>query len=150
MIKNLNQRERFLVFVGVPLVLLTGFYLYLWQPAYQEMQRLRVDVPEQRATLAWMQHQLTTYSGGGGGQPVDQRPLLTVIEKMAIAAHIQKTIQRVQPGNDRTVEVWLQEVVADQLFEWIDQLAVRGITVDSATITRGTPGLVSARIRLSR
>ncbi|MGB5709025.1 MAG: type II secretion system protein GspM, partial [Arenicellales bacterium] len=59
-------------------------------------------------------------------------------------------IQRVQPGNDGSVEIWFQEATADQLFSWIDQLANNKIAVLSATITRATPGLVSARIKVNR
>ncbi len=153
MLQNLNNRERLLVLAGLPLVCLIAFFLYVWQPLYEEQKRLRIDVPKQQATLAWMKNRLAGRMPGdlaaASGASADQ-PLLTVIENLAIAAKIQNSIQRVQPGNKGNVEIWFQDVVADQLFRWIDQLSVRGIQVDSATVTRGTPGVVAARLKVGR
>ena len=150
-LQNLNTRERLLILVGIPLVLLVMFYLYLWEPLHLDRARLRTDLPEREATLAWMQHKLADSSSlTVTSAQKDTRPLLTVIEKLAIAARIQRSIQRVQPGSNGSVEIWFQEVVADQLFSWIDQLSVRGVFIESATITRGTPGIVAARIKVSR
>ena len=149
---NLSSRERLLIGIGLPLVLLIIFYLYFWQPYRDELQRLRRMVPEKAATLAWMQHRLAQ-------QPVSDAvtsgsnakgPLLTEIEKLAISTKVQEAIQRVQPGVDGEVEIWFQDVVADQLFRWIDQLSSSFISVESATITRSSPGLVSARVKLNR
>ncbi len=150
--RNLSIRERLLVGLVLPLVAAVLFYLYLWQPTYSQVKRLRLSVPEKNATLAWMQHRLSTADMGSESEPaVDAGgPILTVIEKVAITAGVKPAIQRVQPGNDGSVEIWYQEVVADQLFQWIDQLAATGITVQSATITRLTPGLVSARVKVQR
>ncbi len=148
--QNLNSRERLLVLVGIPMVLLVMFYLYLWEPLYQDRARLRVDLPEKEATLAWMQHRISDRNPVAASAGRDTRPILTVIEKLAISARIQNAIQRVQPGTNGTVEIWFQEVVADQLFQWIDQLSLRGIFIESATITRGSPGLVAARIKVGR
>jgi len=150
-LQNLNTRERLLILVGIPLVLLVMFYLYLWEPLHLDRARLRTDLPEREATLAWMQHKLADSSSlTVTSAQKDTRPLLTVIEKLAIAARIQRSIQRVQPGSNGSVEIWFQEGVADQLFSWIDQLSVRGVFIESATITRGTPGIVAARIKVSR
>lgn len=150
--RNLSSRERLLVGLILPLVAAVLFYLYLWQPTYSEVKRLRLSVPEKNATLAWMRHRLS--SAGSGVQTAtsgqSDGPILTVLEQLAISAGVKPAIQRVQPGNDGSVEVWYQEVVADQLFRWIDQLASAGISVQTATITRLTPGLVSARVKVQR
>jgi len=149
---NLSSREKLLVGIGLPLVLIIIFYLYFWQPTRDELARLQRLVPEKTATLAWMNHQLqqpqinqgTKIAANQGG------PLLTVIEKVAIETAVQGAIQRVQPGAGGEVEIWFQDVVADQLFRWIDKLALNAVTIDSATVTRATPGLVTARVKLSR
>ncbi len=150
-LQNLNARERLLILLGIPVVLVVMFYLYFWEPLHLERSRLRTELPEREATLAWVQHKLAD------GRPIevaaagdDTQPLLTVIEKQAIAARIQKAIQRVQPGSNGSVEIWFQEVVADQLFSWIDQLSTQGVYIESATISRGTPGVVAARIKVAR
>ena len=150
--KNLNQREKLLISLGIPLLLVVMFYLYMWQPLSKELSQLRLKVPENNATLAWMNHQLASFE-----KPTDpaqssgqNQPLLTVIERVAINTKVKDAIQRVQPGNDGSVEIWFQEAVADQLFLWIDQLSGSQVAVVSATITRATPGLVSARVKVNR
>ncbi len=150
--RNLSIREKLLLGLILPLVAAVLFYLYLWQPTYTEVKRLRLSVPEKNATLAWMRHRLANSRTGSESSVAEESrgPILTVIEQVAIAAGVKPAIQRVQPGNDGSVEVWYQEVVADQLFRWIDQLAEAGIAVQTATITRLTPGLVSARVKVSR
>jgi len=125
---NLSSREKLLVGIGLPLVLIIIFYLYFWQPTRDELARLQRLVPEKTATLAWMNHQL-------------QQPQINQGTK--IAAN--------QGGPLLSeVEIWFQDVVADQLFRWIDKLALNAVTIDSATVTRATPGLVTARVKLSR
>ncbi len=150
--RNLNQRERMLVSFGVPVLLVIMFYLYLWQPVAEDIDRLRRKVPENNATLAWMNHQLSSFNKLSATQKSSStsQPLLTVIEQVAIRTNVKDAIQRVQPGNDGSVEIWFQEATADKLFSWVDQLANNRIAVLSATITRATPGLVSARIKVNR
>jgi len=149
---NMSTREKALVGIGLPLVLLVIFYLYFWQPARTELSRLRQLVPEKNATLAWMQHQLRQPQNNQAANSAlnNNTPLLTVIEKVAIETGVQGAIQRVQPGSSGEVEIWYQEVVADQLFRWIDKLALNAVSVESATVTRATPGLVSARVKVNR
>jgi len=141
-----------LVGLGVPVLMVIMFYLYLWQPVAEDIDRLRIKVPENNATLAWMNHQLSSIDKSSASQKSSTtgQPLLTVIEQVAIRTKVKDAIQRVQPGNDGSVEIWFQEAAADQLFSWIDQLANNKIAVLSATITRATPGLVSARIKVNR
>jgi type II secretory pathway component PulM len=150
--QNLSSRERLLVGVVLPLVSLVLAYLYLWQPLRDDVSRMRLSVPEKTASLAWMRYRLanTDVADVASGRVANDGPLLTVIERVAIDAGIKNAIQRVQPGNDGSVELWFQEVVADQLFRWIDQLSGSGIAVYTATVTRASPGLVSARIKLRR
>lgn len=149
---SLNHREKLLVGFGVPLLLVVIFYLYMWTPVSKELSQLRLKVPENNATLAWMNHQLASLKQSSvSNQSQNQnQPLLTVIEQAAIKAKVKDAIQRVQPGNDGSVEIWFQEAVADQLFNWIEQLSSSKVSVLSATITRATPGLVSARIKVIR
>ncbi len=150
--QNFNIREKILVGLLLPLILMLVFYLYLWQPTKLELGKLRLAVPQDNATLAWMKFRLNdgVVNSDGEDQAGQNKPLLTVIEKVAIDTGIKNSIQRVQPGESGVVEIWFQEVVADQLFAWIDQLAVNGISVDSAAITRAIPGRVSARIKVIR
>ena len=149
---SLSKRERILVGVAFPLVFVILFYFYFWQPVVSDLGKLRLGVPEKNATLAWMRNRLANAGSANETAAESDRdaPLLTVIEQVAITSGVKAAIQRVQPGSDGSVEIWFQEVVADQLLRWVDQLSGSGIAVDTATITRASPGMVSARIKLRR
>ena len=152
--QRLNQRERFLLGVAIPVVIVVILYTNLFQPTYDKVRSLRLSVPEDNATLAWMKFQLqespSVAVSGQDNAVVNDKPLLTEVETVAKQARIAASIQRVQPDRSNNVEIWFQEVVADRLLDGIDKLAKRNIAIASATITRGKPGMVSARIKLTR
>ena len=148
--QRLNKRERFLVGVCLPIVAVVIFYLYFWQPTEEELVRLRLTVPEKVATLAWMEHRLQNANPTKKTQSSSNEPLLTTVEKVAIVVNVKNAIQRVQPGKNNSIEIWFNEAVADHIFAFVDRLAQDKITVASATISRSTPGLVTARIKLER
>ena len=150
--QSLNARERLIIKLGIPAVLATAFYYYYWQPGVEKLEFLRADVPQKRATLAWMEHQIEAAAPylSRPANPTAGTPLLTVIEQVAIKARVHRAIQRVQPGDDGTVKMWFQDADGDYLVYFIDMLTKGGISVEAANITRSGLGLVSARITLSR
>ena len=150
--QNLNPREKLIIKLGFPLLFILVFYYYYWQPNLEKLAFLRTDVPQKRATLAWIQHQLEQ-AKPYLAQPLSRNtsmPLLTVIERAAIQTGVKKSIQRVQPGDEGEVRIWFQDVVADKWFALIDVLAKQGIGVESTNITRSTEGLVTVRVTLIR
>ena len=128
------------------------FYLYYWEPNLQKLHDLRQAVPEKKATLAWMEHQIEQARPylNQDEKESDNRPILTLIERAAIKSEVKPALKRVQPGNQGEVKLWFEDAVADQWFSMIDFLTQYGITVDQANITRSTPGLVTARLTVSR
>ena len=149
---SLRKRERIVVGVAFPLVVVILFYFYYWLPVVSDLGKVRLGVPDKIAKLARLRIRLAIAGSANETAAESDRdaPLLTVIEQLAITSGVKAAIQRVQPGSDGSVEIWFQEVVADQLLRWVDQLSGGGIAVDTATITRASPGMVSARIKLRR
>ena len=150
--KSLSSRERLIVKLGFPCLFALLFYYYYWQPNLEKLNYLRTDVPQQKATLAWMQHQIEE-AEPHLAQPANQSaslPLLTVIERAAIQTRVNNAIQRVQPGGDGSVKIWFQDIAADSWFQLIDLLAKSGIGVEATNITRSTAGLITIRVTLVR
>ena len=150
--KNLSQREKALVGLVIPAFLLVIGYLYVWLPTHQNLARLKTELPLKAAEFAWMEHELTLAEplmirkeNAGSVQPI-----LTVIERRAIESQVKKSIQRVQPADNSEVKLWFQDVTADSWLRFVEQLSVDGISVDSATITRKSEGVVNIRATFVR
>ena len=148
----MSQREKTLVGLVIPAFLLVIGYLYVWLPTHQNLARLKTELPLKAAEFAWMEHELTL------AEPLMTRkenagsvqPILTVIERRAIESQVKKSIQRVQPADSSEVKLWFQDVAADNWLRFVEQLSGDGISVDSATITRKSEGVVNIRATFVR
>jgi general secretion pathway protein M len=149
---SLNTRERLIIKLGFPALFAILFYYYYWQPNLEKLESLRTEVPQLRATLAWMEHEIEAARPYLARPAVrsDGTPLLTVIDQVALKARVHRAIQRVQPGEDGSVKIWFQDVVADHWIYFIDLLTKSGISVESGNITRAGKGLASARVTVYR
>jgi type II secretory pathway component PulM len=148
---ELSARERLIIGYSIPLLMLVVGYLYFWQPMADKLDRLRVEVPQKTAELAWAEHELekasewlTSVDSQG-----NQKPLLTIIESRAIESRIKNEIQRAQP-NERQVKLWFQDVVADHWLGFVNRLSLDGISVESATLTRAKDGKINVRVTFAR
>jgi type II secretory pathway component PulM len=150
--KSLNSREKTVIGIGVPLFFLIVGYTYLWLPVQESLDRLRQAVPLKTMELAWMEYELNQAEPWLSDTSEDgaNRPLLTVIEKRAVAADVKSAIKRVQPGNNNQVKLWFEDVAADNWLQFINTLSIDGVAVSAATLTRRTNGLINARITVSR
>jgi type II secretory pathway component PulM len=148
---ELTSRERFVLGIGMPLMLLIMSYYLYGQPLSANLERLRIDVPRKAAELAWAKHEIDNASKRLNVSSVNQpnRPILTVIESIAIQADVKNAIQRVQPDNQQ-VKMWFQDVISNHWFEFVNRLALEGIFVDSATLSHTKPGKMNVRATLVR
>ena len=149
---NLSKREKGIIALGIPLLLLAIFYYYLWVPTVDKLNRLQSELPLKSAEYAWMKYEIENAKPWLGVTPEEasSKPILTVIESRAIEVQIKTTIQRVQPGQEQEVKMWFQEVPADKWFRFVNQLDLDGVSVDAATITRTTNGKVNIRVTFKR
>ncbi len=153
--RSLSNREQLTLGLGGIIVVAILFYVIVWEPWHKELNRLRAQVPQKIETLAWMKQQLKVVQalrkqrpgGGGAGQAM---PLLTVIEQTANQATIRKSIKRMQPAENNSVQVWLDELYFDNWLKWIDLLQKRGIDVNSVTVSRAQTNTVSIRATFAR
>ena len=151
--KALSLRERLLIGAALAVGVLMIFYLYVWEPKTRELQDLRnVKVPESEQTLAWVKQALQRAKSGTAA-PADriiEGPLLTVIEQTAEKAGVRPAIKRIQPSQEQSVKIWMEDVPFDSWLSWVDMLREQNVYVERASIVRETPGMATIRFTLGR
>jgi len=137
---GLSARERLVLGGGGLAAAAIVLYTFAWVPWQAELRRLRAQVPENRATLAWMQDQLGRLGPAAGRIPAAgsdrSLPLLTVVEQSSREAGIRDAVRQIQPGEKGEVNVWLQDAAFDTWVRWVDALRGRDIELTAASVTR--------------
>ena len=129
------------------------FYYYVWQPTEERITQLRLEVPQKKAELAWMEHEIAIAAPWLGKVEIaggNSQPILTVIEQRAAQAGVRGEIQRVHTLQDARVRIWFKQVVADSMRRFVDSITVDGLSVHEASLTRASDGRINARITLQR
>ena len=144
--RGLAQREQYAVMAGgatcVALLLLAA-----WMPVERHVSRLEHSVRTKQADLAWLQSvapqlgALRSTAPGSGGQS-----LVVLVDQVARATGIARSLTGSQPGDDGTLSVRLEHVPFDALVNWAGELVQHhGVRVVSASVDGGTGiGSVSA------
>jgi general secretion pathway protein M len=138
--QSLNSRERAVVTAGVLVSAIVILYVLVWEPWQKELKRLRDDIPDQRATLAWMQVQLAELgpllkqdTANGAAQSA---PLPTILENTARATGMRDQIRQMQPGENQEVRIWLQEVYFDNWLKWVEVLKRQRVAISAVTVNK--------------
>lgn len=151
----LAPRERRFLTVGVTGVLITVFYLAIWEPLRESAER-RHNGLEQARALAVRLEQIAAEVGasqrGGGAQPDRSLSLLAAVDQSVKRSALGKPPSRLQPDGEKQIKVWLEDVSFDALVPWLQELETRyGILVQSVDIEReSAAGLVNAQLGLAR
>ncbi len=154
--ENLGARERGLIVVGTVLVMMLLSYVLAWEPLRNSDRRLRQNVAERRADLAWMRQaaeEIKRLGGAGAARPVaDNRSLLTLVDQTARAAGLGAALKRVAPQGGDKLSAQLDGAEFDKLIPWLSGLERdQAIAIISLNVDRtDAPALVNARIVLGR
>lgn len=155
--QNLGSRDRQAIAGGIIVLLLFGFYAFVWEPLLRSHNRAQAVVTEQRALAAWMHaasaealqlraQQSTTHS------PSPRGSLLATIDRTVRAAGLERTVKRIQPDGTTRVRVWIEEAAFDQMIRWLEELERKqGLAIEDLRVDRQKPiGRVDARIVLTQ
>ena len=152
--QGLTQRERLVLGIGGISALLIIVYSFVWQPWQEELNRLRVQVPLKKETLAWMHQQKS--SVGPLIRKANQQakssctPLLTVVERSAKQSKMNAYIRRMSPGEEGQVKLWLTGANFEQWVNWLEKLRKAGVEVESTSINQASNNKVTIRMTLKR
>ena len=152
-LNQLAPRERQMVLVGAPIVLLMMLYFLLWAPFNESVDRLQQKVSEQQALELWMNAaalDVKKLRGSQKNNTLGGQSLLTLVDKTARSGKLQESLKRVEPDGENKVRIRMEQVAFDELIRWIELLKNKyGIVVDNITVDRQVAvGRVNAKITL--
>lgn len=155
--KRLQRREQNMLIAMSSVILLTLFYLLVWEPVFKGAELEQEKLQSQKKILSWMQN---------ASQEVDQlrrsgqlispqfanQSINTLIERSAISAGIRSSINKLDSDGKQAMKVQLKSVEFDKLAQWLGKLQNDfGITPKHLTINRlEKTGMVNCRITLEK
>jgi general secretion pathway protein M len=155
--KNLEPREKLLVAITSAILLLTIFYLAIWEPVHNGLDEQRRLYNSQQNTLLWMQQasaevKALKRSGASANKRNSNQPVSLIIEQSASTAGLKKNLSKLESSGKTGAQAKLEMVSFDQMIIWINALKRNnGVIITSANIERADkPGTVNARLSFNR
>lgn len=151
----LNLREQLLLGAAAVTLALALFFLIVWEPLQNSVERLRTDVADMQGLVTELAQARSLVLSGRNGIGVIEgqgRSLLSIVDQSGKENGLASAVTRMQPEGDATVRVWLEQADFAALVRWLDKLeGSYGVSVTEAAIDRESqPGMVRARLGLVR
>lgn len=154
--RNLPTRDRRALLVGGVALLLTLFYVMIWQPLHTFRDDSQSALERNQKLYSWMQDAsskaIALGAGNSSAKPVsDGRSLLGVVDTTLRQARLNKEAKRIEPDGDKRVRVWMEQVPFDAMVRWLGKLETsRGIAVLEMRVDdKAANGRVDARLTLA-
>lgn len=155
--RNLEPREKLLVAVTSVILLITIFYIAIWEPVYNGLDQQQKLYNSQQNTLLWMQQasaevKALKRSGASAKKRNSNQPVSLIIEQSASTAGLKKNLSKLESSGKTGAQAKLEAVSFDQMLIWINALKRNnGVIISSANIERADkPGTVNARLSFSK
>ena len=143
------RERRLLLLAGGVLIALAGHAL-VWSPWQAARTRRAADNARLAADLAWLRGlapQVDAVRASQGSAAPADGALPVRLDASLRSAGLGEQVQRLEPGADGSVRVWLNDVSFDALAGWLGTLTAQGTAVDAFGATpSGTPGQVNAHL----
>jgi general secretion pathway protein M len=155
--QGLQQRERQLVLSATAVIIVTLFYLIIWEPVHKGIEEQTQKHQSLTGILQWMQNAATEVntlraSGGAQGRTGGNQPVTLLVENSASTAGLKPFLSKLESTSDKGARVTIDAASFDQLLIWLNTLQTQyGISVTSASLDRDDkPGAVNVRMTLNR
>ena len=155
--KSLPQKEQWMVSGTVLLIIITLFYLIIWEPIHVGLQEEKQKQQSQQEILIWMQNaaeEVRSLRASGNRSTIRDRnkPITLVIEQAIKNAGLKPSVNKIESSGSDGARVTLNEASFNQVLVWLNTLSTyNGIQVVSANIERGSkPGRANARLSFER
>jgi general secretion pathway protein M len=154
---SLPIKEQWMVSGTGALLIITLFYLIIWEPLHLALDdELQKQQAQQEISL-WMQQaadEVKTLRTSGSSSTIrdKNKPTTLVIEQALKNAGLQTSVKKIESSGNNGARVTLDEAAFNQMLVWLNTLATHnGIQVVSANIDRAeNPGRVNARLTFER
>ena len=154
---SLSTKEQRMVSGTVAVIIITLFYLIVWEPVHLGLDTAQQKQQSQKEILLWMQEaasEVKALSTTGGRNTIrnKNKPTTLVIEQTINNAGLKTSVSKIESSGNNGARVTLNEASFNQLLVWLNTLATHnGIQVVSANIERaGKPGRANARLTFER
>jgi len=152
---QLQPRQQVLLAAAGVVLVAVFLFTMVWEPLAEAREQERNRVAQQQALADWLEavepiaRSLREERARRPGDLAD-RSLLGRVDETARAAGLAGAIQRIEPGGDDRVRVWLEEADFPTLMEWLsDSATEQGIFVEQFTAERAdSPGTSNVRMTL--
>jgi len=154
---SLPTKEQWMVSGTGTVILITLFYLIIWEPLHLGLQEEQQKQQSQKEIMLWMQQAATEAkslrSAGGRSTVRDKnKPTTLVIEQAINNAGLKSSVNKIESSGNEGARVTLNDASFNQILVWLNTLATHnGIQVVSANIERSDkPGRANARLTFER
>ncbi len=154
---SLPSKEQWMVSATGLLIIITLFYLIVWEPIHVGLEAEQQKQQSQKEILLWMQHaavEVSALRSSGNRTTVrdKDKPATLVIEQAINNAGLKPSVSKIESSGKNGARVVLNDAPFNQILVWLNTLATHnGIQVVSANIERASkPGRANARLTLER
>jgi len=154
---SLPSKEQWMVSGTGILIIITLFYLVVWEPLHVSLETEQQKQNSQKEILFWMQQAATevkSLRSSGRRNTVRDRnkPTSLIIEQTINNAGLKSSVTKIESSGKNGARVTLNEASFNQILVWLNTLATHNaIQVVSANIERASkPGRANARLTFER
>jgi general secretion pathway protein M len=154
---SLPPKEQWLVSGTGILIVITLFYLIIWEPVHLNLETEKQKQQTQKEILIWMQRaamEADALQASGIKSTIrdKDKPVTLVIEQTILNAGLKPSVTKIESSGNDGARVTLNEASFNQVLVWLNTIATyNGIQVTSANIERASsPGRANARLTLDR
>ncbi|USD37809.1 MULTISPECIES: type II secretion system protein M [Ferrimonas] len=141
---KLNPRERQMLTLAAPFLVVGLFYWMVWQPLGSAVTQAERGLKSEQAKLASLKADASRYLNQKSGSGTQARGSLSQLATES-ARQFALSIDRMQPQGDK-LQVWLDESSFDGLLNWLSFLSEQGVRVEALDLSRAdTNGKVEVR-----
>jgi general secretion pathway protein M len=150
----LPVKEQQLLSGATALIIVTLFYLMVWEPVHLELKSQQQTKQSQTKILQWMQEasaevKALRVSGSSGKIRDKNKPTTLVIERSINNAGLKTSVNKIESAGKNGARVTLKNAPFNQVLTWLNTLSRHnGILVVSANIER-TSNKGKADVRLT-
>ena len=155
--RALPVKEQWMLSGTSVLILITLFYLLVWEPLHLGLEQEQQKQQSQKEIMIWMQQAATEVQSlrrAGGGKTIrdKNKPTTLVIEQAINNAGLKPSVKKIESSGSNGARVTLSEASFNQIVVWLNTLSTHnGIQVVSANMERSDkPGRVDARLTFDR
>lgn len=150
-----SSRDRKLIIAMAALLLVTLFYLMIWEPIHQGRDQQKLKLKTQQEIHSWMQSaakEVTSLKGNSIKRASSKQAIALILENSAKISGLKKHINKIESSGKNGARIKIDSVSFDQLLLWLNTLEQQhGVRITTASIERNDKtGTISARISFEK